>query len=146
MCYSGIFPLSGFPPSGLSLAVLRPRIALNVSSGRRSCEELGRVFVWTVPARTVSCISGLPKWSHALRRTITRRLGTESLSPPLLYLLYNESKNRIRPLGGQASGLGTYEQTTGVDICGLVPKSVSLNGSAHEGCETSDVEELRRKV
>ena len=62
-------------------------------------------------------------------------------------LQYNKLNDKTRPLGGQVSGLGTYEQTSVVNVRGLVPQvRMSLNGSAHEGHDTSDVERLRHEV
>ena len=62
----GFDPVAGFPPVGLSLAVLRSWLVLNVFSVRQCCEEPGRVFIWIVPAVTVSFSRGLLKYSHAL--------------------------------------------------------------------------------
>ena len=64
--WGGGCPVSGFPPAGLSLAVLTSWLVLNVFSFRQCCEEPGRVFVWIVPAMMFSCSRGLPKYSQAL--------------------------------------------------------------------------------
>ena len=54
MSYTGGFdPVAGFPHVGLSLAVLRSWLVLNVFSVRQYYEEQGRVFVWIV-----GCSSG----------------------------------------------------------------------------------------
>ena len=66
MSYAGGFdPVAGFPPVGLSLAVLRSWLVLDVFSVRQWCEKPGRVFIWIVPAMTVSCSRGLLKYSQA---------------------------------------------------------------------------------
>ena len=68
MGYTGGFdPVAGFPPAGLSFAVLRSWLVLNVFSVRQCCEEPGRVFIWIVPTMTVSCSRGLLKYSQALQ-------------------------------------------------------------------------------
>ena len=63
MCSAFLFcPVSGFPPAGLSLAVLRSWFVFNVFSVRQCCDEPGRVFVWIVAAMTVSCSTRLFKY------------------------------------------------------------------------------------
>ena len=56
MLFGLFFPVSGLPPAGLSLAVLRSWLVLIVFSVRQCCEGAGRVFVWMVPAMTVSYV------------------------------------------------------------------------------------------
>ena len=56
MCFpGGGCPVSGFPPAGLSLAVLSSWLVLNDSSVRQYYEQPGRVFVAIVSAMTISC-------------------------------------------------------------------------------------------
>ena len=50
----GVCPVSGFPPAGLSLAVLTSWLVLNVFSFHRCCEGPGRLLVLIVPAVTGS--------------------------------------------------------------------------------------------
>ena len=53
--WGGGCPVSGFPPAGLSLAVLSSWLVLNDSSVRQYYEQPGRVFVAIVSAMTISC-------------------------------------------------------------------------------------------
>ena len=61
----GFDSVAGFPPVGLSLAVLRSWLVLIVFSVRQCCEEPGRGFIWIVPAMKVSCSRGLLIYSQA---------------------------------------------------------------------------------
>ena len=95
---------TGFPLWGCSWLSLGWLI-LNVFSVRQCCEKPETVFVWIIPAMTVSCSGGLLKYSQALWWVIARRLGTEAHSPPLWLPLFSTDtttiKHLIRPRRGQ---------------------------------------------